>query len=62
MIINIMREDKLLTPKKYNIFNSWLSAGTTVNFAFEKAKNNVPHFKTNEEKKQWIRQQKFKKY
>lgn len=50
-----------IRPKKWKIYNNWLSAGTTIAFAIEKAKNNVPYFKTTKEYNIWLRTQKLKK-
>lgn len=51
----------IFRPKKYKLFREWLGVGTTIEFAFKKAKYNVPYFYNEEDKKQWIRQQKLKK-
>lgn len=51
----------LFRPKKYRIFNDWVSKGTTYYFAYRKAKNNVPHFDKQIDKDRWIRKQKLKR-
>ena len=50
-----------LRHKKYKIYMKWLSLGTNRRFAFDKAKNNVPHFDKQINKDRWIRKQKLKR-
>jgi len=51
----------VLYPKKYRLFNKWISLGSTYYTAYTKAKNRVPFFATERQRDQWIREQKLKK-